>query len=253
MDTVRFVTDRPALVAGKTLVIADLHLGVERDFRRSGIKMPSAMGKMIGSLEETVRETDPERLVVLGDIKHEVPGTSFQELREIPEFFGHFSDMTEVHVVLGNHDGGVGKLLPKNVEVHRTAGFSADGIYFTHGHTWPDPSFLKCSHVIAGHRHPVIEFRDKLGYRFLEQVWIRGKLDAKKMSRKYGGAGAPEVIIMPSFNPLIKGGHPLNRDADEHFRKEMGPLINSISIKNSGLYLLDGTYLGMLSEVKGQI
>jgi putative SbcD/Mre11-related phosphoesterase len=252
MNSVKFVTDRPALVTGKTLVIADLHLGVERDFRRSGIKMPSSMGKMIRSLEEIIKETGPERLVVLGDIKHEVPGTSFQELREIPEFFGHFSDMHEVHVLLGNHDGGVGKLLPKTVHVHRSAGFSEGGIYFTHGHRWPDPSFLKCRYMIAGHRHPVIEFRDKLGYRFLEQVWIRGRLDAKKISRKYGASAAtPEVIIMPAFNPLIKGRHALNRRTDEHYRREMGPLINSISLQKAGLYLLDGTYLGTLSGMKG--
>jgi putative SbcD/Mre11-related phosphoesterase len=253
MSTLRFVTGKPALLVGKSLVIADLHLGVERDFRRSGIKLPSQAGKVTKAVDEIIEETKPEKLIILGDVKHKVPGTSFQELREIPEFFEHFSRKIEVHMLLGNHDGGIEKIVPKNVKVHGTEGFADGDIYFSHGHTWPAPSFLKCKYIIAGHRHPVIEFRDKLGYRFVEQAWMRGKLDVGKVNKKYKTApgSMPEVIIMPAFNPLIMGGHALNRKHGQDYRREMGPLINSISPEKAGLYLLDGTYIGTLSEIKG--
>ncbi|UCD02782.1 MAG: metallophosphoesterase [Candidatus Aenigmatarchaeota archaeon] len=248
----QFVTGKPALLLGKTLVIADLHLGVEYDFKKSGIKMPSQAGKLTESLDQLVKETKAQQLVVLGDIKHEVPGTSFQELREIPEFFRHFSDRMEVHVVLGNHDGGVERILPKSVNIRESVGFPAGEVYLSHGHTWPDPTFLTCKHIIAGHRHPVFEFRDRMGYRFIEQVWLRGDLDAATIEGKYKNVpgNLPEVILIPAFNPLIRGGHPLNKKEEESYKRYMGPLINSIKYDGARLYMLDGTYLGTLSEMK---
>jgi putative SbcD/Mre11-related phosphoesterase len=253
MGTLRFVTGRPALLVGKSLVVADLHLGVERDFSRSGIKIPSQAGKVTESVDEIIEEAMPEKLIILGDLKHKVPGTSFQELREIPELLGHFSDRLELHVVPGNHDSGLDKILPENVKLHSSAGFSEGDAYFSHGHTWPDPSFLDCKYIIAGHRHPVIEFRDKLGYRFVEQVWMRGELDIGKVKKRYKTAprSMPEAIIMPAFNPLIMGSHALNRKHGQSYSREMGPLINSINPEKAGLYLLDGTYIGTLSEIKG--
>jgi metallophosphoesterase superfamily enzyme len=161
----------------------------------------------------------------------------------------------EVHIIPGNHDGGVEKILPKGVNVHKSAGFAGDDVYFSHGHTWPEKSFLTCEHIIVGHRHHAVEFRDKLGYRFLEQVWLRGKLLAGAIEKKYKTIPEklPEIIVMPSFNPLVKGGHPLNKKSDESYKRYMGPLIGSINYGEAGLYLLDGTYLGTLSEIeKGQ-
>jgi len=39
MKDIKFVTNAPALLAGKTLVVADLHIGIEQEFFRSGIKI----------------------------------------------------------------------------------------------------------------------------------------------------------------------------------------------------------------------
>jgi hypothetical protein len=39
------------------------------------------------SLMEIIKEYNPDRLIILGDVKHGVPITSFLEKREMPYFF----------------------------------------------------------------------------------------------------------------------------------------------------------------------
>ncbi|MHC4479340.1 MAG: hypothetical protein ACYTEL_27285 [Planctomycetota bacterium] len=96
MDQIKFVTGKPALLVGKSLVVADLHLGIEREFYQSGIKFPSQTEKIKDMVEGLVKITKAERLILLGDVKHKVPGISLQELREIPQFLEHFSGKLEV-------------------------------------------------------------------------------------------------------------------------------------------------------------
>jgi putative SbcD/Mre11-related phosphoesterase len=247
----RFVTGKPALVIGKNLVIADLHLGIEREFRQSGIKLPSQAGRMREELEALIGETKAERLIILGDVKHKVPGISYQELKEVPEFLGHFSKSLRaenIEIILGNHDPGMEELVPEGVKLHPSGGIVLGDVYLGHGHTWPAPSFLSCSKAVIGHRHPMIEFRDRLGYRFIEPVWIRGRLDRERVGRKYKDvpAGLPEIVITPAFNSLA-GSVAVNRDVSDDYRKKIGPLINSMDLEKAGAYMLDGTYLGELS------
>jgi metallophosphoesterase superfamily enzyme len=62
----------------------------------------------------------------------------------------------------------------------------------------------------------------------------------------YGKASSPEIIIMPSFNELC-GGLPLNdlKKEDVH-----GSLLTMADWEQARLYLLDGTDLGRLLEIK---
>ena len=50
--SIKFITNEPAIMLpGKVLVIADLHIGAEYEFRRAGIKIPSQTKKL---LEKTI-------------------------------------------------------------------------------------------------------------------------------------------------------------------------------------------------------
>jgi len=257
MKPVSFVTGAPALVTGKNLVLADLHLGIEKEFRESGIKFPSQTPKIRERIDILLEETGAERLILLGDVKHKVPGISLQEMREIPEFLAYFAGKTSVEIVPGNHDAGIEKFVPKDVRLHPSEGFLLDGVYFCHGHSWPDPSFMKSKIVVMGHQHPVIEFRDRLNYRFTEQVWLRGKLKEEKIREKYKGKaadgklpGLPEAVILPAFN-VLSGGVPVNRHLTEDMRKNfIGPVIKELDEKSSEVHLLDGTLMGTISELK---
>jgi hypothetical protein len=252
----KFVTGKPALVIGKTLVIADLHIGVEFEYYKSGIRIPSNTENMRKEIERLVKQTKAERLVFLGDIKHEVPGVSRQELREIPEFLEHFGSKLAVDVLPGNHDPGLKDFIPNNVKFHNSRGFRIGESYFSHGHTWPLPEFMEAKYVFVGHEHPQVEFRDSLGYRFFEQVWLRAKLDREKLASKYKSIpkNLPELIVLPVFNRL-SGGIPFNRPiseiekAHEICHAGIGTLVRSAKLPFSKIYLLDGTFLGKLEDL----
>jgi putative SbcD/Mre11-related phosphoesterase len=254
MTSIRFVTGRPALTVGSSLVISDLHLGLEYDYRKGGISLPSQTGKLMKAVDSLITDTRPERLIIIGDVKHKVPGTSFQEVKEIPEFFSHLSGSVKVEIVPGNHDAGIEKMLPSGIRVHPGTGFIEDDLYFGHGHTWPAEKALTCSHMILGHRHPLIEFRDRLGYRFLERVWVKGELDPEKLRKRYKDVPEklPEIVLLPAFNPIL-GGTAVNRKIPHSVKEKIGPLINSMKGDSSRLYMLDGTYLGTVSAMKAKV
>ncbi len=253
---IRFVTGQPALLAGDTLVVADLHIGVEYGYYKSGIRIPSNTGSMLKALRELIRLTRARNLVLLGDVKHKVPGSTFQEMREIPEFLVSLGKETAVDVVPGNHDPDLKNFLPENVRLRPSRGFARGNFYFVHGHTWPDPAFMKAAYVMVGHEHPQIEFRDKLGYRFFEQAWLRAELDRNALRKRYGKIPVrlPELIIMPKFNRL-SGGISMNYPvtaidrAHGYDSSGIGPLVRSAKLKQAKVYLLDGTFLGKLKDL----
>lgn len=253
MDQIKFITGKPALLVGKSLVIADLHLGIEREFHNSGIKFPSQTEKVRDRIDDLIEETEPEMLIMLGDVKHKVPGISLQEVREIPKFLRHFSERLEVGIVPGNHDAGIGDFAPKAVKIHPATGLRLDGVFLNHGHTWPDPVFMQCGTIVLGHQHPLVEFKDKLMYRFVEPVWIRGRLSRGRIEARYKTVpkSLPSVVIMPAFNEIAGGiainSSPRGRPAED----VLGPLMRSVDKKTVSAHMLDGTCLGKLKDLRG--
>lgn len=246
----KFITNEPALLAGRSLIVSDLHLGIEYEFYQKGIKIPSQTEKIKQKLDNLLEATKAKTLIFLGDTKHKVPGISYQEMREIPELLKHFSNKVKTICVMGNHDPGLEDLAPKTVSLRPTEGFLLDNIYLNHGHTWPSGDFLKAKYLITGHIQPQIEFRDKLGYVWREQVWVRTELDKNKLLKKYSAVThSPELIIMPAFNKFA-GGMALNKKEAFKERKEyIGPIIKCANMKKARIYLLDGTYLGELDKL----
>lgn len=241
---IKFVTGEPALLIGKNLVIADLHLGIEYEFRRSGINMPSQTEKVLKRIIGIVNKTRAVRVIFLGDVKHKVPGMSFQEIREVPWFFNKLSKKVGIEVIPGNHDGGLGELVP-DIKIHPSSGILLGNVFLCHGHAWPHRDFLKAGSIAIGHNHTQVEFRDSLGYRWLERVWVRTGLNKKRLSERFGSQRKlPELVIMPSFNEF-SGGLPINRKGSGF----MGPIGQCAHKPKSGVYLLDGTFLGELGKL----
>ena len=121
VSVIRLLTPWPALLVegGERLLVAsDLHLGIEYELAKMGINIPFQTERYLGELLGLVREHRPDRLVLLGDVKHGVPITSFQEKREIPLFFNALLDeVDQVDVARGNHDGNIQDLAPEGVAV----------------------------------------------------------------------------------------------------------------------------------------
>ena len=57
MPTLSFVTGQPALVFNRNLVIADLHIGIEYELYKSGIKVPTQIEKMKEKIDSLIKKT----------------------------------------------------------------------------------------------------------------------------------------------------------------------------------------------------
>jgi putative SbcD/Mre11-related phosphoesterase len=250
--TVKFLTDYPAVFISdeRTLVIAELHLGLEYEIYKSGVTIPPQREKFLATLEKLIEITKAKKLVIVGDIKHKVPGSTIREDREIPRFLEQISSKVKTIIVKGNHDDRIEEIVPKKIKIYSAHGFKMKKYGFFHGHAWPSKNLMKCDYIFMGHIHPAIEFRDDLGYRSWEKVWIRGKLNEEKVKKKFGlhKTGKLNIIVIPTFNNIL-GGKAVNRIAIE---QQISPLIVNefFDLNSAKIYLLDGTYLGILKNIK---
>ncbi len=229
----------------RVLVAADLHLGLEHELWLGGVSIPSQTEKILARLQEYVAEIKPDRLLLLGDLKHNVPKTSWQERREIPDFLRRLSAQVKVEIVPGNHDSNLADMAPLGVRVRPSSGFLLDGIGYFHGHTWPDEKIMRADRLVAGHLHPAVRLKDPIGHSLSRPVWVRAPLLPEAVQGHYGFASIAEIIIMPAFNDLC-GGLPLNEPCDDL----RGPLLTMVDCEHARLYLRDGTDLGRLEEIK---
>lgn len=251
MSTATPVFGEPLLlVEGKerVLVAADLHLGLEYDLWLGGISIPSQTKKILKRLKKSLDAIEPDRLLLLGDVKHNVPRTSWQERKEIPSFLRSLAEEVRLDIVPGNHDGGLADLAPNGSRVHLSSGLIIDGIGYFHGHTWPDRELLKAELLVAGHIHPAVRLKDPIGSSPNRRAWARASLSPTALEQQYGcgtGMPVPEMVIIPAFNDLC-GGLPLNTPM-EH---ERGPILTLANMNDARIFLLDGTNLGRLRDVR---
>lgn len=234
----------PALVADGCMIITDLHIGVESNLRSKGFHLTSRTQEMFDVIVETAKE-DVGRLIIIGDVKDSVPGSTKQEYREIPVFFDmlleHFD---KVDVVRGNHDTNIEEFLPGRVDIRPAGGFLLEGVGLIHGHTWPSEAVMACDTLVMGHCHPAVMFRDGVGRQTSEPCWLRGRFSGERDDR-YGKL--PEsFIVVPAFNRML-GGSPVNVIGEGL----LGPVLNSpiADTDNADVYLLDGICLGKRSDL----
>ena len=260
----------------KTLLIADPHIGWEVALQAKGIHVPSQTTKILNKLTDIISKYKPDRLVILGDVKYTVVHAEYGEWHDIPDFFNKLLNcIGDIAIVRGNHDANLEPLLPESVKILPATGAIIGDVGIFHGHKWPSPTLMKCKTLVMGHLHPVVMFRDPTGFRLTRQVWMRANCNtealAKTLLEKHGlkvkgtvedtmrknyqfKPRAEELFIMPSFNDFL-GGRPVNETRP---RKEIGsealigPVLRSaaVDVDNSELFLLDGTYLGKLSQLR---
>ena len=229
----------------RLLIASDLHLGLEHELWLGGVSIPSQTKKILALLKGYLDMTMPDRLLILGDLKHNVPKTSWQERREVPDFLRQLSAQVRVDIVSGNHDSNLADMAPLGVRVHPSTGIVREGRGYFHGHTWPEEKVVRSGFMVAAHLHPAVRLKDPLGNFQTHPVWARAPIQSEVVEEHYGFASSGEIIIMPAFNPLC-GGLALNEPAEDM----RGPLLAMANMEHARLYLLDGTDLGLLAEIK---
>jgi hypothetical protein len=93
---------------------------------------------------------------------------------------------------------------------------------------------------------------DPLGHVSSKPVWIRTRFVESVFRERYpemDGYANPHVIIMPAFNELV-GGIAFNEASYETL---LGPLFSNraIELEKAQAYLLDGTFLGTVEQLRG--
>lgn len=267
----RLLTPFPALILEenkeKTLVISDLHIGWEAALAKQGIHIPSQTSKMLKILLKLIKISKPSSIIILGDLKHTIARVEIEERRDIPSFLEEISKkVKKIQLIPGNHDGNIKSLLPSNIELLPSSGIIAqENIGLIHGHAWFSLKLLKCKGLIMGHMHPVVAFKDHFGFKSFKQVWVKAlfnknnlinalmKRFKNKLKEETLSINLSQCLIMPSFNPLL-GGQSVNLAwSKENNNKEyIGPILRSgsIDLKNAEVYLLDGSFLGKISNLQ---
>ncbi|MDH5483133.1 MAG: metallophosphoesterase [Candidatus Bathyarchaeota archaeon] len=260
----------------RIMVIADLHIGWEMALSERGIHIPTQTPRLLGRLTNLISTYKPEKLIVLGDVKHTVATAEIGEWHDVPEFFAELKkQIKEIWVIRGNHDGNLEPLLPENIKILPGTGTNIGEVGLFHGHQWPSPTLLQSKTLLMGHVHPVVAFRDPAGFRTTKQVWVKvacnGAQLAKILLQKHKTKiektlketlrkhykvkpRTVQLFIIPPFNDFL-GGKPLNRikpNGKSKSEKIVGPVLRSeaVDIENAETYLLDGTFLGTLNQLR---
>jgi putative SbcD/Mre11-related phosphoesterase len=271
------LTPHPAALVkegnSRVLVVADLHIGWEIALSEKGIHVPTQVGRLLEKLKSLIKAHKPDKLLILGDVKHTVATAELGEWQDVPEFFNELRKyIDEIQIIHGNHDGNLDPLLPEDIKILPSSGIIMGDVGFFHGHRWPSPTLLKCKTLVMGHVHPVIVLQDPAGFRITRQVWVKAKCNPnilaeillqkhgvkiektvqKTLMKHYGvKPQTTQLFIMPSFNEFL-GGKPLNEKETTESEKIIGPILRTeaVDLENAEIYLLDGTFLGSLNQLK---
>lgn len=272
------IKNYPALLIQKqkerVLVIADLHIGWEVKLAEQGIHVPSQTPKILEKIIQLIENYKPTGIIFLGDVKHAIAKVEMEEWRDIPDFFeAIIKKVSNIQIIPGNHDGNLEPLLPEVAKVLPATGIVFGDVGLFHGHTWPAPELLKCRNLVTGHVHPTVAFRDPIGFRITRQVWVKAKCEgshlAKSLLKSLNIKQAKDPIdslqkhfkikfralhlfIMPSFNDFL-GGRPINeKSLKAKSSAFIGPILRSksVNIDDSEVYMLDGTFLGTVNQLK---
>jgi len=226
----------------KAIVIADLHIGIEYEYRTKGILIKSQAEKLAERCISIIKRKKADILIILGDIKHIIMEKEYarKEGMEVRKFLKEVSEHAEIWILKGNHDG---RLKSKYAKIFGTRGILMDNIAMSHGHAWPAPSIMKARIFVMAHLHPQIRLKTEYGFSYTEPCWVRGKFLKKEFKEKYPeGNEDMDVIVMPAFNP-VAGGIAINEDKIEH------GIASIIDIKNAEAYLLNGVNLGRIRNL----
>lgn len=279
MTQIEPVNQYPALFlqndSYRVLVVSDLHIGWERLLSQRGVHVPSQTPKIKDVLLQLIKKCKPNRLIFLGDVKDAIAKIEMEEWRDIPNFFEAVNkQVSDIQVVVGNHDGNLEPLIPETTKIIPPTGIIFGDAGLFHGHAWPAPELLGCRSLVTGHVHPTVAIRDPMGFRMTKQVWVKASCNGEKLAKSllnHLGANSKEpssmldsqfgvtinvsqLLIMPSFNQFL-GGRPINEKKVGRKEKSgafIGPVLRSgsVNLNDAEVYLLDGTFLGTVNQLK---
>ncbi|MFH1420916.1 MAG: metallophosphoesterase [Candidatus Aenigmatarchaeota archaeon] len=224
---ISFIKNEPAIKLGDSLVIADLHLGISYELESRGILVPKQKDIFLKRIKKLVGLTRAKRLIVLGDLKHAVPGTPYDEREELRDFYEQLKKLVkEIILIKGNHDSLIEEIIP---ELSVVEDLVVGDFILTHGNRKVK---AEGKTIIGSHIHPSVKLKDKIGSIYIQRCWLR---DSES-----------KVIVVPAFNELV-GGKNVNESVSEDY---LGPIAKQLNPKSTHVILLDGRDLGTIQSLK---
>ena len=232
----KFVYNQPAIVIGKNLLVADVHVGAEFELQQKGVLIPLQHKETAEKINAILEETNCDTLYILGDVKHDFFGAKDREIRMLNSFF-HSINAKSI-VIKGNHDAEVEKISGVKTVEPQGLLLKHGGVSYllVHGHCYPqEKDFEKADWIIMGHHHPMVEIKESEGFTWRERAWIIGEFQQP----------AKKFAIIPAFGELA-GGIAFNT------AEPMGPFFarHGLNKNKTQAVLLNGVKLGSLESLE---
>ncbi len=208
------------------IIVNDLHLGYEENLQKKGVLVPHfQLEEILRELEEIIKQTKPKIIILNGDLKHEFGKVSNQEWKDVLKLFDFLTQKKlEIIIIPGNHDPIIKPIAEKR-KVSVMKSYQTGDIVIVHGDELID---TKAKRIIIGHEHPAISLRE--GSKFEKyKCFLKGKWKKK------------ELIVIPSFNPLLEGSDILKEELLSPFLKKIG---------NFRVYIIQGEEIFQFGRVK---
>jgi len=222
------------LIKEKTLVISDLHIGLEESLNKRGILIPRfQFNDLINKLKLIFDKVKVDRIIFNGDLKHEFGEISRQEWNNLLNLFDFLNDK-EIIIIKGNHDPILNPIVKKR-SLKLVERYDLDNISILHGDKILD-NLNKI--IIIGHEHPAISL--KKGIRSEKySCFLKGKYKNKIL------------IVMPSFNLMTYGTDILKE-------KLLSPFLDNLNnfevfIVEENEKLSNPLYFGRVKDIKNII
>jgi len=223
------------------LLLSDLHYGVEAEMLRGGVWIPNRSTARTEKVLKLIKQTKSKRLILLGDVKHQVPHNSKQQRTDLEQFFMATTRIATVEIIPGNHDGGLKDIAPSDVIFHKSTGSVIGNIGLSHGHAWPSQEVMNSELLVMGHEHPALSFRDRLDKLHSEPCWLRASMIEHEKYDKV----PKQLIVMPAFGELA--GRTMNREP----LKGLGPILRNglADLSKARVETLEGLDFGELGSL----
>ena len=237
----KFCVGEPAAVVGRNLVISDSHVGMELELQAKGIEV-SNYEREAKRLNSLLKQFRCNRIIVLGDFKHDFYGFKNKEFWVLKKFL-RLLDCKDITVIKGNHDSQLEEFPDVTVVDAKGMLLEAEGKKYGlfHGHAFPSLEITSKADVfLFGNLHPLVEIDEGDKFAYTAPVWVVGKTNANK---KIGLVKGKKWVLFPAFGSLA-GGVAVNKN------KNFGPFLKkeNVDLQNAGLYTLQGQNLGLLKS-----
>jgi len=205
----------------RTIVLGDLHLGYEKALEEEGMYIPRINTRSIrDELNGILCKYEPEKIVLLGDIKHDFKRTRYESRDEVRKIVELLRKAAQVVVIKGNHDNFLQNIL-YDTDIMALDHIDIGGFRLEHGH---EDSGKRP--VIIGHEHPSVRLRGEMTGALKLQCFLHMKKEG--------------IIVIPPFSPMSMGSDLSLSDSSSF----MSPACKAADTGDADVYAISD--LGML-------